>query len=92
MLHIVTSLNGKISVESEVEKGSTFTVELPMRIMSEDVNEELLDFKAPEVRTEKRFEIQNSYISLLSNMEQPVSSTVASMSVKGSPVIIAEGK
>ena len=86
-------MDGSIDVESELGKGSTFTVILPLKIMqqSEKKNHESSDvLDCIEDKTKANLDIQQNYISLMSSMEERSKHNDAHHD-ETSQIIVAEG-
>ena len=85
-------MDGSIDVESELGKGSTFTVILPLKIMQQSEKHESSDsLDCIEDKTKANLDIQQNYISLMTSLEERSKHNDDTHHDETSPIIVAEG-
>lgn len=84
VLHYVTSMQGTIQLESEVNKGSTFTVELPLEVVMEEESNNTQHSPEVDQCIQRQIDIQENYLNLFGKVKMsPIANT-------NSKIIIAD--
>lgn len=89
--HIVNSMKGSLTLQSEVGKGSIFTVSLPLELVSPSCKDEL-STQNPELdpSLKRQIQLQENYLKLYMNTDTKTESVTENSNEGKAKILIAE--